>query len=110
MRRGESVESNVDMVDSPRGRSLSLWTQLFTQAQNHQVWSSQCWSLRLEPEACPVQEGRVYGRRNGDRPVEHLAEQGERREQLESGEQRLDPLAGASEDQKCQGRVRVWLL
>ena len=30
MRRGESVESNVDMVDSPRGRSgYILWTQKY---------------------------------------------------------------------------------
>merc|ERR1712183_94715 len=64
----------------------------------------------MGPEACPVQEGCVYGRWNGDGSVEHLAEQGERGEQRESGQQCLDPPAGASEDQKCQGRVRVWLL
>ena len=110
MRRGESVESNVDAVDSPRGRSVcqcQLILHLLT--QNIQVWSSQCRSLCFQPKASPVQKSGLDGRRNGDRPGGHLAEQGERRQQRESREQRLDPLARPRQDEKCKRRVRVRL-
>ena len=110
MRRGESVESNVDAVDSPRGRSVcqcQLILHLLT--QNIQVWSSQCRSLCFQPKASPVQKSGLDGRRNGDRPGRHLAEQGERRQQRESREQRLDPLACPCQDEKCKRRVGVRL-
>ena len=110
MRRGESVESNVDAVDSPRGRSVcqcQLILHLLT--QNIQVWSSQCRSLCFQPKASPVQKSGLDGRRNGDRPGRHLAEQGERRQQRESREQRLDPLARPCQDKKCKRRIGVWL-
>merc|ERR1712156_974173 len=74
-----------------------------------QVWSSQCRSLCLQPKASPVQKSGLDGRRNGDRPGRHLAEQGERRQQRESREQRLDPLACPCQDKKCKRRVGVRL-
>ena len=77
--------------------------------QNIQVWSSQCRSLCFQPKARPVQKSGLDGRRNGDRGGGDLAEQGERRQQRESREQRLDPLARPCQDEKCKRRVRVRL-
>ena len=77
--------------------------------ENIQVWSSQCRSLCFQPKASPVQKSGLDGRRNGDRPGRHLAEQGERRQQRESREQRLDPLARPCQDKKCKRRIGVWL-
>ena len=90
------------------GRSvMSVSVNLLT--QNIQVWSSQCRSLCFQPKASPVQKSGLDGRRNGDRGGGDLAEQGERRQQRESREQRLDPLARPRQDEKCKRRVRVRL-